>query len=713
MPLQSAAGDFKLGDWLVRRDLNRISRGGETRHLEPRAIDLLALLAGNARQVVSKDEIVAAVWQGRIIADSALTRVVADARRALDDDARDPRFIETIPKRGYRLIAEVEPLDARQKGPPEIPAAALAQRGIAALFALVLLALAALLASRHFGAARPPEAGAAPAAAERIVVLPFQSLGSPDHHDFALGITDEITTRLAAAGDLRVISSQSAQQYAGSSKSAGEIGAELAVHYILEGSVRWESSGQEPYRVRISPQLIRVADDSHVWANSFDGLLEDVIGMQIEIAQGVLRQLDVALDPAEQSQLLEPRTADPEAYQAYLMGLARLRRPDFWSTENMRIIASSWERAVALDPSFAVAQAALAAIHSSSFAIGLDRSPERLARAKEALDAALALDRDLPLAHYARGQYHAARREYELAIEALETAARGLPNESEVYRSLGIILRQRGSWERSLERSRRALELAPRDPRLPTSLGFTHMMMRHYGEADRLYRRALELQPDQSSAYVLAVLNHWLGSGNLEEARATLAAMPDADHPSALIVWWQQEIQERDYQAALDRLERSPLELLEDYLHLTPKSHLKAITLELLGRQDEATIELRSARRLVEGRLAVRPADGRALATLAEVLAGLGEREAALVAARRAVELTPVAEDAVAGPIRLEALARVRLLTGDRRGALAELENLLSIPAPISSRLLELDPRWDPLRDEPGFRELLARSSRG
>jgi serine/threonine-protein kinase len=656
-----------MGGWLVRPGLNRISRDGDTRHLEPRTMDLLVLLAHNARRVVSKDEIVASVWQGRIIADSSLTRVVADARRVLDDDASEPRFIETIPKRGYRLVAKLESLENRARRPR--------------------------------------------AAADRIVVLPFQSLGSPDRHDFALGISDEITTRIAAAGGLAVISRQSALQYADSSKSAGEIGDELAVQYILEGSVRWESGDREPYRVRISPQLIRVLDDSHVWAGSFDGILEDVIEMQIDIAREVLNQLDVALDPGERSQLLEPRTAVTEAYHAYLTGLAHQRRPDFWSTENLRIIALSWERAVTLDPSFAVAQAALSAIHSSSFAIGLDRSPERLAKAKEALDRALALDPHLPMAHFARGQYHVARREHDLAIEALETAALSLPNESEVHRSLGLILRSRGSWERSLEWSRRALELDPRDARIPASLGFTHMITRQYEEADRLYRRALNLQPDQSSAYVLKTLNDWLGFGDLARGRATLEAMPAADHPSALAVWWQQEIQERNYEAALERLDGSPLELLEDYLHLTPKSLLKAITLELLGRRGEAPAELRSARRLLERRLAEQPRDARALAALGEVLARLGDGEGALDAARKAVGLTPVEEDAVAGPIHLEVLARVELLTGDRQGALARLDHLLSIPSTISSRLLALDPRWDAVREDDRFRELIGRHS--
>ncbi len=623
-------------------------------------MNLLVFLAREPGRVVSKEEIVEAVWEGRIVADSALSRVIADLRRALDDDARQPRYIETIPKRGYRLIAEI----------------------------------------------RPPGGGAEIARRKRIVVLPFQSLGPADETHFAAGIAEEITTRLAAVRGLGVVSSQSARSFAQSAMTARQIGEELAVDYILEGSVRWDQR-EDRRRVRISPQLIRASDDTHLWAESYEGVLEDVFTMQIEIAQEVLNHLDVTLQETERSVFFAARTENVEAYQAYLHGLSTSLRPDFWSAESIRVVARSYERAVELDPSFATAQAALAAVLAASYWIGLDRSPERLERARAALDRALELDPDLPMIQFALGTYHAARRDYERAVEALETALRGLPNDSELLRALGMLHRYRGNWSEAVEHSARALDLDPQDARLATSLGYTHTLLREYGQAEALYRRSLAIHPDQMATYVVQILNHWL-AGDLDGARQTLAAMPAADHPSALVIRWQQALLERDYPAALERLEASPLELVEDYLHLFPKSQLVATARMLMGDDEAATGAFASARELLERRLAERPEDPRAHGSLGLVLAGLGERELAIRHGLRAVELAPLSEDAVSGPIQLENLAATYLLAGDHDRAVEQLDLLLSIPAPLSAALLRLDPRWDPLREHPRFRDLTA-----
>lgn len=654
------AADFVMREWRVRPHLNRICRGDEARHLEPKAMDLLVFLAREPGRVASKDEIVAAVWEGRIVADSALSRVVADLRRALDDDARRPRYIETIPTRGYRLIAETRRLAG----------------------------------------------GAEDGERKRIVVLPFQSLGPAAEEYFALGVTEEITTRLAAVGGLAVVSSQSARSPEVGGMTAREIGEALTVDYILEGSVRWDADG-DGRRVRISPQLIRAGDDTHLWAESYEGVLDGVFAMQIEIARAVLDQLDVALGERERSLFLADGTANAEAYRAYLRGLSYTLRPDFWSAESFRVIARAYERAADLDPGFAAAHAALAAILAAACWIGLDRSPEVLERSRSALERALELDPELSMAHLARGYLHAARHEHEQAVEALETALRDRPNDSELLRALGTIHRYRGSWRAAVELSARALQLDPRDARLATSLGYTHTLLREYGAAEALYRRSLELLPDQVATYVVLTLNCWL-AGDLDGARRTLAAMPAADQPAALIVRWQQALLEGDYGSALARLEASPLELVEDYLHLYPKAHLAGITCRLMGDDEAARRHFAAARELLERRLAGGAEDPRAHGSLGVALGGLGDRQAAIRHARRAVELAPLDRDAVSGPIQIENLAATYVLTGDHDTAVEQLGLLLSIPAPLSAALLRLDPRWQPLREHPRFRELTA-----
>ena len=658
--------DFQVNDWRVSPRLNRLFRGNDARHVEPKAMDLLVFLAQDPGRVVSKEEIIETVWEGRIIADSALSRVIADLRRALEDDVHDPKYIETIPKRGYRLIADTQP--AGQEGTE----------------------------------ARERK---------RIVVLPFQSLGSLDEAGFGAGITEEITTRLASVSELAVISCQSARSCAQRAMTVREIARELSVQYILEGSVRWDGNATQQ-RFRISPQLIRAADDTHLWAASYEGVLQDIFTIQIEIAQEVLDHLDVTLREAERSVFLAARTDNIEAYKAYLRGLSYTLRPDFWSRESMRVIVRSYEQAVDLDPSFATAHAALAAILSAGFWIGLDRSPERLERAKSALDRALEIDPDLPLAYFALGHYHAAHRDYERAVEALERAVRGLPSESELFRALGLIHRYMGNWPEAVRQGGRALELNPRDPRIATSLGYTHTLLRSYDEADDLYRRSLDIQPDQMSTYIVKTLNHWF-DGDLEGARKTLESMPAAEHPSALVIRWQQELLERDFAAALAHLEASALETIEDYLHLVPKSQLLGTTLALMGDAPAAADAFESAQRFLARRLAERAEDARAHSSLGLVLAGLGNRKEAIQRGLRAVELVPVSEDAVSGPVQLENLASIYVLTGEFDAAAEQLELLLSIPAPFSAAMLRLDPRWDALRDHPRFHKLAGLDAEG
>ena len=277
-----APAEFMLGDWTVSPQLDRIQNGDETRHLEPRSMDLLVFLSRQPAVVVSKDEIIEAVWEARFVADSALSRVIADLRQALGDDARRPRFIETIPKRGYRLIAEVRPLDLPVEASAVVHPDRKRHRVLVLAVALLVVVGYALWSPMRKTSEEPAPPSLEPMTAKRIVVLPFQEIGPPGDLHFAVGIADEITTRLASAGALAVISRQSAQQYADSPKTVGEIGRELSVQYILEGSVRWATSTKPPHRVRISPQLIRVADDEHIWAASYDGVLEDALGMQIE-----------------------------------------------------------------------------------------------------------------------------------------------------------------------------------------------------------------------------------------------------------------------------------------------------------------------------------------------------------------------------------------------------------------------------------------------
>ncbi len=266
----------------------------------------------------------------------------------------------------------------------------------------------------------------------RIVVLPFENLGSPDDEYFADGITEEITSRLAAVSGLQVISRTSAMFYKDRRLPVGQIGEELNVGYILEGTIRWDRSGDGHGRVRITPQLIKVADDTHLWSDRYDRVLEDIFFVQTDIAEQVIAQLEVALIEPEHRAIEARPTDNMEAYQAYLKGVEYVRQPGFIERD-LELAVALLERAVELDPNFVLAYTALAeahlAIHWRVFA-----SSERVAKAETAIEEALALAPDLPEVRVAKGLFHYhGHRDYDAALKEFATAKQRLVNDSEVF----------------------------------------------------------------------------------------------------------------------------------------------------------------------------------------------------------------------------------------------------------------------------------------
>ncbi|MBD3855204.1 MAG: winged helix-turn-helix domain-containing protein, partial [Acidobacteria bacterium] len=289
---------FFLGDWLIQPSIDRVTRGEESHSVPPRFMDLLVYLAKQRGQVVSKSQIVDEVWAGDIVTVGALTHAIAVLRQTLDDDAREPRYIETIPRKGYRVIADVRSAD-ETPDPDSVEVTTRTKRGVRIVFATVLAALTT--SAVWFVAVRDSDGpmSVAQTSIPSIIVLPFKNLGPPEHEYFAAGITEELTSRLASVRGLAVVSQTSASRYADTESSVHEIGQELGVDYLLEGSVRWAMGEADEEKVRITLQLIRVDNDRHMWADVYDRTLEDIFSLQTEIAEQVAERLNVELLEAE------------------------------------------------------------------------------------------------------------------------------------------------------------------------------------------------------------------------------------------------------------------------------------------------------------------------------------------------------------------------------------------------------------------------------
>ncbi len=536
-----------------------------------------------------------------------------------------------------------------------------------------------------------------------LAVLPFVNLGAPEDEYFADGITDEIIGRLACIQELGVISRTSSIQYKKTDKTLPVIAKELGVEFILEGTIRWDKSG-DTNRVRITPQLIKVSDDIHLWADSYERSLTQIFAVQADIATKIAEALDVTLLEPEQRDLQAKPTENLDAYQAYLRGSEYVARPDR-TEENFRRATQMFERAVKLDPNFALAYAALSKNYSGLYHFWYDRTEECLTKAKTGVDRALVLSPELPEAHLALGYYYYwGYRDYDRALEALAAAEKHHPPPTRAKNLLvAYIWRRQGRFKEAIDRQKSAFELNPRDAKLTSEIAVTYTYLRRYAEVERYYDRSIFLAPDQVGSYYMKAENCCRWKGDTVRSRAILEEMPG----KVGYRWFLQEMYERDYQAALDRTASMSSESWDDQYRLIPNVQLTGLVYRLMGEPELARASFDSARILLEAEVKERPDDYRLHSSLGIVYAGLGRKEEAIREGKQGMELMPILKDALIGPERVSDLAQIYVMVGEYDAALDQIDYLLSIPSELSVPLLRLDPRWDPLREHPRFKALL------
>src|SRR5438874_1773814 len=545
-----------------------------------------------------------------------------------------------------------------------------------------------------------------------IAVLPFENLSrDPDNAYFADGIQDEILTRLSKIADLKVISRTSTQHYKSAPENLPGIARQLGVAHILEGSV--QKSGDA---VRVNVQLIKAANDSHLWADTFDRKLTDIISVESEVAKAIADQLRAHLTGQEEQIIAAKPTDNPEAYDAYLRGLAYTLKTG--NTPANLLGAQKYLReAVRLDPKFALSWALLSYVDSRGYiTAALQPTVALREEARQAAETALALQPNLGEAVVAKGQYHyACLKDYDTAVRYFEQARQLLPNSSRIPESLAYVTRRRGEWDRSESYFNEAERLDPRNVFLLTSHAQSYMILRRFPEALRKFDQVLDITPDDldTLANKAAIAQ---AEGDLPRAAALLAPLhPNADDTTAL------EIQV--YQAILERRPAQIIPRLKEIL-AKPDPALGFYNGELrfwLGWAQEvagdhaaAQESWRQARSELESFLKEQPENYQLIGDLALTDMGLGDKAAALALTEKAMAVMPIEKDALAGPASIEILARVAARLGEPDRAIAALQKLLSIPyagplatgLPLTPALLRLDPMFDPLRNDPRFQKL-------
>ncbi|NQT62146.1 MAG: tetratricopeptide repeat protein [Candidatus Marinimicrobia bacterium] len=530
-----------------------------------------------------------------------------------------------------------------------------------------------------------------------IAVLPFTSLNkSEDAEVISDGITENLLTHLAKIGNLKVVSRTSVMQYKNTTKTIKEIGNELSVTSILEGSV--QKSGD---RIRITGQLINAENDEHLWAESYDRDYIDIFDIQSDVARKIAHALHTTLSPEEIEELEEKPTSNMEAYDFYLKGLY------FWHTtvskEGNQRAVDMFAKAIDLDHGFALAYARSCIVSGALyFHINWDRTPERLELVEHMLEKAMELAPHHPLVVHAQATVSQIKDDYKGTVELYKKAIEADPKNSEAVEFLGRLHWALGDWEKAEQRFIQARKIDPHEFSHGNILSAFYAFHRRFGEAEAVIKKVQIRYPEEQHVYLMLVKIALAGHGDLEKAKEILAKANDfISKPGSALL-------EANYLYSLFNKEMGQaLEYARQCKATQESFWLYGYTLELVGRTDEAKQEFESMKNYYLNLLKKNSEDAILQSKLGLCYAGMGETELAIEHGQKGVKLQPVTLNHIKGTDRIHDLAQIYIYCGDKQEAIEQLEQLFKGPNRETHWTLRLNPIYDSLRDEKRFQDLL------
>jgi TolB-like protein/DNA-binding winged helix-turn-helix (wHTH) protein/Tfp pilus assembly protein PilF len=715
---------YEFGDFRLDAGKRLLWRADAQVPLTPRVFETLLYLVEHHDTVLDKERLMEAVWPDSIVEENNLTQNISTLRRVFGETPGSHQYIVTVPGRGYRFVADVKIREANAGPHPRgIPEAAIApaptenqpehlasaaQPDYRRSFTPMLVATAAVLAltvaALFFWRGRTQNPSARIVLPEKsIAVLPFANLSADKENAFFTeGVQDDILTALAKFADLKVISRTSVASYvAGPHRNLREIGQELGVANVLEGSVR-RAGG----KVRVTAQLIEMRTSTHLWAETYDRDLADVFAIQSDIAQRIATALEAKLAPEEKARLDARPTTNSEAYVLYVTARG---------TENYIEAEKIYLQAIALDPGFALAYAQASILNSwSSVYDGASK-----AKARTQAEEALRLSPALGEAHMALGLcLYWGEKKYDAALKEFEIAAKTSPNNADVHGYIGGIYRRQGRWRESIASVERARSLDPRNHGIAFLAANNYLFMRDWPAAAAGFNRALAIKPDFLLPRIGLAYLEVFRNGDPAAGRKILENIPASaeTHGMLAVARWDLAMLERDYIAAEKILNESPLE------KFFPAGDSAKTYYQ--GRIARARGDIESAQRYfatvtpdTEKRVRDNPDVAARHAELGRLYAYMQRKEDAIRESRRAIELEPESQNAFHGATHAANLALVYALTGESDQAITLIERLLSTPGPvecsdypnnITLADLRLRWEWDPLRNDPRFQKILA-----
>lgn len=651
-----------------------------------------ALRAARAHMLFLKDEL--DLEPPQELLDLAEETECANARR-LDNHA-DPPPAGAEP----RAITPAAPAPP----PGAAPSAWQRVRRSATGLGLLMVTLAAVWCARDY----PPLRSGPPA--KSVAVLPLVNLSDkPESDYFTDGITGEIIGALSKIADLEVTSRTSTMAFKGTSEPVRDIGRQLNVAAILEGELQHDGEF-----VRINVRLIDTRSDKLIWAEQYNRMRGEVFAIQSDVAQTIATTLRASLTAAEKERIERIPTENLDAYDYYLQGHQYFLRT--FSERDLRIAQRMYQRAVTIDPTFALAYARLSEAHSYIYWFHYDHSHERAIAAREAAQRARQLAPDAPEVRRAVAYYlYHCQLDYKRALAEFDFSIAAQPSDEYTWLGIAAVRRRQGDFLGAIEAFERAMEIDPLSAIAAENTAITYAALGEFAKAERYLDKAIALRPDYSRPYGRKALLYLSWNGDIERAREALRAcaweIGPTTEPYVLIASLLVELYDRHYGAALQRLTATFPEILESQYYALPRTLLLGHTYQLMGEVDRAAASYDSARTILQEKIRQHSDDPRFHSSLGIAYAALGLEQQAISAGELAVELMPVSKEARRGIYRLEDLAWIYVLTGHHDAALEQLERLLSVPGDITRIRLRLDPKWDPLRDLARFQAMLAGTS--
>ena len=544
-----------------------------------------------------------------------------------------------------------------------------------------------------------------------IAVLPFENISDDKESTyFADGVQDQILTSLAKVSDLRVISHTSAHQYkTGVQRNLREIGKQLGVAYIVEGSVQRSKD-----RLRINAQLIDARTDTHLWAETYDRTAADLFAIQSDLAQSIVAQLKAKLSPQQKAEIEEHPTEDLIAFDLYLQ--AKQIIDSYLIAADVRVALFKaldlLQQAIKRDENFVSAYCYAARANDLLYFFDLDPTRDRIALAETAVNTALRLRPDSAEAHFTKGDFlFRCRRDYDAALGELAIARPGLPNSTPFFILDGYINRRRNHWPEAERDFSTAVALDPRNPNAYNLLADTYVLQRRFPEAVQTYARVVAAGEETLIVQFRQASAIFNGTGNSTPLREVLAKAPEMD-----IAGGQTPVRvmfamiDRNYAEAERIVTNSPrLDFQEiDFSFYLPKAWFEGMIARDKGNAADAAAAFQRARAILAQRLVVKPEHARTIAVLAQVDAGLGQKELALQESQHAIDLMPISKDIYDGGLVLEGLAQVYTWSGEHERAIEVLQKLVSMPSYINYARLKFHPLWKPLRGNPQFEKIVA-----